>query len=141
MRKRSIKVLTSLIASFPKGAIVDALMDTKALTKGQLERLVEELKGKADTGPPPPRPSRRKVGQGDGSPAGRIKRVLTVEAGLSEQRSIQELRAELAGTLSVALPLAKGYSLDHWLDATLNAVPPGEVLNAAMTIANRNKRD
>ena len=114
MRKRSIKVLSSLTASFPKGAIVDALMDTKALTKGDLERLVEELKEAPDTGTPPPRPASRKAGRGDGSPAGRIKRVLTVETGLSEQRSIQELRVELAGTLSVALPSPKGASLDQW---------------------------
>ena len=140
MRKRSIKVLASLTSSFPTGAIVDALMDTKALTKGELGRLVEELKGAVDTGTPPPRPNRRKAGRGDGSPTGRIKRVLTVEAGLSEQRSIQELRAELADTVSVALPSSKGASLDQWLDATLNAVPAGEVLNAAMTIATRQKR-
>jgi hypothetical protein len=140
VRKRSIKVLASLTAAFPKGAIVDALIDTKALTKGELERLVEELKSAADTGTPPPRPARRKAGQGDDSPTSRIKRVLTVEAGLSEQRSIQELRAELAGTLSVALPSARGASLDQWLEATLGAVPPGEVLNAALSIANRSNR-
>jgi hypothetical protein len=139
VRKRSVKVLASLTASFPKGAIVDALMDTKALTKGDLERLVEELMGAADTGPIPPRPARRKAGQGDSSPAGRIKRVLAVEAGLSEQRSIQQLHAQLAGTLSVPLPSVKGTSLDQWLEATLSVVPPGEVLNAAMTIAARRK--
>src|SRR5258708_7448193 len=107
-------------------------MDTKALSKGELEQFVDALKGAAGTCAPPPRPGRRKAGQGDGSPAGKIKRVLTVEAGLSEQRSIQELRAELANTLSVPLPSTKGASLGQWLEATLNAVPPGEVLNAAM---------
>lgn len=140
MRKRSIKVLASLTASYPRGAIVDALMDTKALSKPELEQLVEALKGAADTGAPLPRPARRKPARGDGGPAGKIKRVLTVEAGLSEQRSIQALRAELAGTLSVTLPSAKGASLDQWLEATLSAVPPGEVLNAAMSIANRSNR-
>ena len=114
-------------------------MDTKALSKGELKRLVDEVKDAADTGTPPLRLNRREAGRGDGSPTGRIKRVLTVEAGLSEQRSIQELRAELAGTLNVALPSPKGASLDRWLDATLNAVPAGEVLNAAMTIATRHK--
>jgi hypothetical protein len=141
VRKRSIKVLSALSASFPKSAVVDALMDAKTLTKAELEPLVDELRRSANTGTVSPRHSRRKTERSDGSPAARIKRVLTVDAGLSQQRSIQELRTELVATLNVALPSAKAASLDEWLNATMSVLPAGEVLNAAMTIAARHKPD
>jgi hypothetical protein len=113
-------------------------MDTKPLARGDLERLIDELRRSADADTAAARPPRRNTERADGSPAGRIKRLLTVEAGLSQQQSIQELRAELATTVKVALPSAKGTSLDNWLAATISTIPAGEVLNAAMTVAGRH---
>ena len=138
MRKGSTKVLAKLCASFSRKAIIDALMDVKPLTKSELERLVDQLSKapRVDSAviQTRRRPSRRN--DADGSPAARIKRLLTVEAGLSQEQSIDQLRLELVNLPGVFLP--KKTSFDRWLDAVLSRVPAGEVLNAAMTIAARH---
>jgi hypothetical protein len=132
VRKRTAEVLASLCASFPKRAVIDALLDVKTLSKSELERLVDKLKAAPQQ---PPRPKQPRV-KADGSPAARIKRVLTAEAGLSPDQAMSQLRAELARTTRASLPPAVG-SLESWLKAVLEALPAGEVLNAAMTIAGR----
>jgi hypothetical protein len=132
VRKRSMEILAHLCASAPKRAVIEALLDVKPLSKSELERLVDELK----TMPQAVRPPRRGQPRGDGSPAARIKRVLTVEAGLQSGQAISQLRAELLRTGHTSLPPARG-TLDSWLQSALEALPAGEVLNAAMTIAAR----
>ena len=134
MRKRTAEVLSRLCASFTKRAVVDALLDVRPLSRSELERLVEKLKA---TPREPPTPKRARL-KADGTPAARIKRVLTVEAGLSPHQAMTQLRAELATTTRASLPSAVG-SLESWLNAVLEALPAGEVLNAAMTIAGRVK--
>jgi len=131
VRKRSAEILAQLCASAPKRAVVDALLDVKPLSKAALERLVDELKA----APVATRPTRSRPPRGDGSPAARIKRVLTVEAGLQPDEAIAQLRAELMRTSRVSLPL--GGSLESWLNGALEVIPAGEILNAAMTIATR----
>jgi hypothetical protein len=133
VRKRSTEILAQLCASAPKRAVVDALLEIKPLSKVDLERLVDELK----TTPQIPRPTTRSRPKGDGSPAGRIKRVLTVDAGLPPDQAIAQLRTELLKTSRTSLPA--GEALESWLKAVLAVVPAGEVLNAAMTIAARAK--
>jgi len=98
-----------------------------------LERLVDELK----TAPLIDRPTRKRPPRGDGSPAARIKRILTVEAGLQSDQAISQLRAELMRIGQASLPPAGG-KLESWLKSALEALPAGEVLNAAMTIAARS---
>ena len=78
----------------------------------------------------------RKQVKVDGSPVARIKRLLTVEAGLTPVQSMIELKGELRG---VSLPQRTGGSFDDWLQLLLDAVPAGEVLNAAMVVARRTK--
>jgi hypothetical protein len=137
VRKRSIKILTLLSASFPSRAVVDALMDTRTLSKADLFQLIDELKkASADDRHPKRKPTQR----GDGSPAARIRRLLTVEAALSSTEAIDQLRTELAKVPGLRLPPSTRVSLDHWLDAVISLVPAGEVLNAAMMIAERHRR-
>jgi len=131
VRKRSADILAQLCASAPKRAVVNALLEIKPLSKAALERLVDELKAT----PVATRPTRSRPPRGDGSPAARIKRVLTVEAGLQPDEAIAQLRAELMRTSRVSLPL--GGSLESWLNGALEVIPAGEILNAAMTIATR----
>jgi hypothetical protein len=131
VRKRSAEILAQLCASAPKRAVVNALLDIKTLSKSELERLVDELKATQGAG----RPARTRPPRGDGGPVARIKRVLTIEAGLQPDEAIAHLRAELLRTSRVSLP--SGGSLEGWLKAALEALPAGEVLNAAMTIATR----
>src|SRR6476659_3685575 len=57
---------------------------------------------------------------------------------LSPDQAIAQLRAELMRVTRASLPPAAG-SLESWLKVALEAVPAGEVLNAAMTIARRAK--
>jgi hypothetical protein len=133
VRKRSTEILAKLCASAPKRAVVEALLEIKPLSKAQLERLVDELTATSQT----PQPTRRSRPKGDGSPAGRIKRVLTVDAGLQPDQAIAQLRTELLKTSRTSLPA--GGSLESWIEAVLGTVPAGEVLNAAMTIAARAK--
>jgi hypothetical protein len=95
-------------------------MDVKPLTKSELERLVDQLSKvpRVDSAviQTRRRPSRRN--DADGSPAARIKRLLTVEAGLSQEQSIDQLRLELGNLPGVFLP--KKASFDRWLDAVLS---------------------
>lgn len=132
MRKRSLEILAQLCASAPRRAVVEALLDVKPLSKSELERLVDEFR----TTSPTVKTTRRNRPRGDGSPAARIKRVLTVEAGLQSGQAISQLRAELQSSGRTSLPPARG-TLESWLQAALEALPAGEVLNAAMTIAAR----
>jgi hypothetical protein len=134
VRKRSKEVLTTICALVQKRAVVHARLDAKPLTLPELESLFDEFKA---SHPTPTRAEPRR-GRGDGSPAARIKRVLTAEAGLPAEQSITQLRAELRKTTAVPLPPAVG-SLDDWLRSVLDAIPASEVLNAAMTIARRVK--
>lgn len=140
MRKKSISVLTTLRASFPKRAFVDALSDVKDFTFSELEQLYDEL-GDAELDKQPgrqrkPKTSKSDANMGDGTPASRIKRLLTVDAGLSSRQSISALRTELT-EMAGNLP-SKTNSLDRWLEAALILIPAGEVLNAAMSIAARS---
>jgi hypothetical protein len=136
VRKRSAEVLRNICASYPKRAVVDALMDVKGFSKPELQRLYEELQSSALLRQPQSRP---RPAKSDGSPAARIKRILTVEAGLSAQDGAAQLRSELLKIVRRPIPEAAG-SLDRWLSVVLDAIPAGEVLNAAMTVAQRKKR-
>jgi hypothetical protein len=143
VRKRSLELLSAVCSAHPKRAIVDALMDAKPLARDELEQLVDQLKGASlgEGGTDPPRPRRRTAQrQGDGSPVARIKRLLTVEAGLSAQDSMQELKSELAKAGFSPPPPGRA-SLDRWLTSLVDAIPAGEVLNAAMTVASRFKQN
>jgi hypothetical protein len=134
VRKRSAEILAQLCASAPKRAVVEALLDVKPLSRSELEQLVDTLKA----GPQLGRSPRPRSAKGDGSPAARIKRVLTLEAGLPADQAMTQLRTELAKTTHASLPPITG-PLDAWLKAVVAALPAGEVLNAAMTIARRAK--
>ena len=74
-------MLGSLCASFPKRAVVDALIDVKRLSKTELERLVDEFKTSAAPYASARSHRAKAERKGDGSPAARIKRVITKEAG------------------------------------------------------------
>jgi hypothetical protein len=134
VRKRSAEILAQICASAPKRAVVNALLEIKHLSKAELEQLVDELKDASQTS----RPTKRSNQKGDGSPAGRIKRVLTLDAGLQPDHAIAQLRSELRKISPKPLPA--GGSLENWLKTVLEVVPAGEVLNAAMTIAARAKK-
>lgn len=134
VRKRSVQVLAKVCASFSKRAVLDTLRDVKSLSRSELEQLVDELRASQ----PMAEPAKRSRRTADGSPAARIRRVLGVEAGLPANEAIAQLRAELTKTVNGPLPSAAG-SLEDWLEAVLDLVPAGEVLNAAMTIAKRVK--
>src|SRR5262249_52046603 len=118
VRKRSVQVLASLCDSFSRRAVVDALLDAKPLSQSELELLVDEWK----RSPQAPRRAAKK--RADGSPAGRIQRVLISEAGLSVEQSIVQLRTEIKKTTSVPLPSDTG-SLRVWLKDALEVVPAG----------------
>ena len=143
MRKGSTKVLAALCASFPKKAIVDALMDMKPLARGELERLVDHLKQVPTEVGTTARRRRSATTQqrSNGTPGARIKRLPTAEAGLSQRQSIEELRSELSKGPDILIPVSRGASLDRWLDLVMTSVPAGEVLNAAMSIAVRHRPD
>jgi hypothetical protein len=51
---------------------------------------------------------------------------------------MQELKSELA-KVGFSLPAPGRASLDRWLSGLVDAIPAGEVLNAAMTVASRRK--
>src|SRR5262245_16581143 len=107
-------------------------MDVKPLTRNELEGLIDQLaKARRGGAASPARRQSSKRNEADGSPAARIKRLLTIEAGLSPEESMDQLRVELMNLPHVSLP--KKASFDRWLDVVLSRVPAGEVLNAAMT--------
>ena len=139
MRKRSVEVLARVCAAFPKRAVVNALIDTKKLSKNELERLVDGLKASAVVASPAPSSGPKARPKADGSPAARIMRILMIEAGLTPAQSMTALEKELASAVAASLPPLVG-SFEKWLNAVLAALPAGEVLNAAMMVARRTRK-
>lgn len=136
MHERSLKILKQLISSCPAAALGELHADLSALSPKEFRQLLSSL------GQPAKAPRRttaaKKTGlKGSGKPSGRIRHLLLDEAGLEKEDAARALTSGLNKVgFDPARPITKKQSFEAWLDTVMKEIPPGEVLAAAIAIAN-----
>ena len=134
MRKKSEDLLRLLLRTQSRSAIFGLQAELRQLTRAELEKILDSLIAGA-----PERSEERKTparALGDGGPASRVVHLLRCEAKLSDAAAIAELKRELGSV--VTLP-TEDEGLENWAKTICENTPAGEVVGAALTIAERAK--
>jgi hypothetical protein len=136
MHEQSLKILKKLISSCPLATLGQLHADLSALSTKEFHQLLSSI-GR------PVRTPRRTAGtkkvrlKGSGKPSGRIRQLLLDEAGLEKEEAARALTSGLSKIgFDPGRPISKKQSFEAWLDAMMKEIPPGEVLAAAIAIAN-----
>ena len=134
MRRKSKELLQLLLRGQSKSAILSLQADLQELTSGELGVLLDSLR--ADVPEKSGQLKRRKRAPGDGSAASRVLHVLRSEAKLSDREAIIELEREL-GSRASPEGVGEQESMENWVAAASEKIPVGEILGAALTVAER----
>jgi hypothetical protein len=133
MHERSLKILKKLISSCPPDALGELHADLSALSPKEFQQVLSSM------GQPAKASRRTKTAKpkGSGKPSGRIRRLLLDEAGLEKEDAARALTSGLNKVgFDPGRPITKKQSFEAWLDSVMKDIPPGEVLAAAIAIAN-----
>ena len=137
MRKKSEDILRLLLKGQSKSAILGLQADLRKLTQVELAGLLDSLNvsasDRADQG------VRSQTRQsGDGGPVSRVLHLLLLEAKLTDEQAILELKREL-GDSAASSGTTEEKSLERWARRASEIIPAGEIVGAALTVAERMK--
>ena len=137
MHERSLKILKKLISSFPPDALGELHADLSALSPKEFQQALSSM-GQPAKASRRTKTAKKSEPKGSGRPSSRIRRLLLDEAGLEKEDAVCAL---ISGLNKVGFdpgrPITKKQSFEAWLDSVMKDIPPGEVLAAAIAIANR----
>jgi hypothetical protein len=131
VRRKSKELLQLLLRAQSKSEILSLQSDLRKLTQNELATLLDSLNAGV-----PKSSGQVKRAPADGSAAARIVHMLRSEAKLSDTEAIIELKREL-GSAASSERLGEQESLENWVAAACAKIPPGEILGAALTVAER----
>jgi len=136
MNERSLKLLKQLISFCPPAALSELHADLSALSPKEFQQLLSSL-GQPARAPRRTAGSKKSRLRASGKPSGRIRQLLLDEAGLEKEDAARALTSGLSRVgFDPGRPISRRQSFEAWLDAMMKNIPPGEVLAAAIAIAN-----
>jgi hypothetical protein len=138
MHERSLKILKKLISSCSPVALGELHSDLSALSPREFQQLQSSLRQPAKSSRRTASSKRNELKAG-GKPSGRIRRLLLDEVGLEKEDAARALTSGLSKVgFDLGRPISKRQNFETWLDAIMKDIPPGEVLAAAIAIANEH---
>ncbi len=136
MHERSLKILKKLISSCPPAALGELHADLSALSPKEFQQVLSSM-GQPAQASRRTKTAKKSEPKGSGKPSGRIRRLLLDEVGLEKEDAARALTSGLNKVgFDPGRPITKKQSFEAWLDSVMKDIPPGEVLAAAIAIAD-----